>query len=266
MNIIHTFNIDHYQTGMVFIFVLVLFFVISQYVVSRFFIKKTHDPEVIGGFFQVIGTMYAVVLGLVVVDGMDRFSSANDIISGETKALVQVYTLSERFTTPQAAERIRSTTKAYIDEVVANDWLIMQDDLENFEARKLLKKLINEIKYLEPVTKGDEIIMPLVLEAAMDAWGLRLDRVHQAQHNIPNAEWAILLIGALITILTSFLFPLESQLAHSALTGLTAIMIFMSLYAVLMFSEPFKGDFVVSNQPFLTVQRIMSGAYYGLDH
>lgn len=263
MNVLQQLSVDTYSSGVITIVILVILSVLFQQVMGRFFMKSIHDPEVIGGFFQVIGTLYAVILGLVVVDGMERFSNANDIIESEAKSLVRVYSLSERITTPGVAERIREKTRAYIDEVIANDWMIMRNNQENFKARRLLREVINEIKFMEPLSQGDAAVMPILLEDIYAAWGHRIDRVHHALDSIPGSEWTLLLVGGLITIFASFFFPLESQLAHSILTGLTSLMILMSLYAVLQFSEPFKGDFVVSKLPFLTAERILSGDYYG---
>ena len=40
-----------------------------------------------------------------------------------------------------------------------------------------------------------------------------------------------------------------------------ALIIIMNLYMVLLFSEPYAGDFVASKKPLITVQRLIKGVF-----
>ena len=57
-------------------------------------LMQKHD---VGGYMlSVVGTMYAVLLGLVVVDAMTRFQEARTIVEAEANSLADVVVLSRR--------------------------------------------------------------------------------------------------------------------------------------------------------------------------
>ena len=46
------------------------------------------------------------------------------------------------------------------------------------------------------------------------------------------------------------------------MTGLFALIIIMNLYMVLLFAEPYTGDFQASKKPMMTIQEVMRGTYF----
>ena len=46
------------------------------------------------------------------------------------------------------------------------------------------------------------------------------------------------------------------------MTAMFALIIIMNLYVVLLFAEPYSGDFVASQKPLMTIQEIMRGTYF----
>jgi len=56
-------------------------------------LKETH--EVGGVLFSAIGTLYAVLLGLIVVDAMSKFTVTRDIVQNEANNVANVYILSD---------------------------------------------------------------------------------------------------------------------------------------------------------------------------
>jgi hypothetical protein len=75
---------------------------------------------------------------------------------------------------------------------------------------------------------------------------------------IPVAEWVILILGAIITLIFTLFFTIDSQGIHLLMTGMIALLIFVSLYLVLMFGAPFSGDMRVSNHGLVIAQKIMN--------
>src|SRR5271156_5168964 len=55
-------------------------------------LKQCHE---VGGYLlSVVGTLYAVLLGLVVIDSMNRFQTAQAICQQEANSLADIYLLS----------------------------------------------------------------------------------------------------------------------------------------------------------------------------
>src|SRR3990167_7994540 len=61
-----------------------------------FHIDKLVDSHEVGGYLlSVVGTMYAVLLGLIVVDAMQQYQVARQITETEANCLVDVYLLAK---------------------------------------------------------------------------------------------------------------------------------------------------------------------------
>ncbi len=260
--IISIIQIDRYHFGIPAVIICSLFFPALYYFISIKPIKKKLDPEVLGGFFQVIGTIYALLIGLIVYDATSRYSSAHETVENEAKAVLQVYTLAKHIKTGGAGESIIKKVKEYNDEAVYNDWRILQDGGYNLKARSILRELNDDILSLNTSSTNEEAILPMLIQASMDIWGFRIKRFNSYTSSFPTSEWVLLFSGALITIFTAFFFQLECRKTQSILILLTSLIIFSSLYAIYMFSEPYRGDFTISNEPFLIAKNIMSNVYF----
>lgn len=253
---------ENFSFGVPAILVFCIVCVVLQNLSRKYGEKRRLDPEIVGGFFQVIGTIYAVIIGLVVFDATSRFSDAHENVASESEALVSIFMLSKQIKPESAGDNIRNLTKIYVDEVVSHDWTHLQHETVNIKARTLLKDINQNILSLSPKTKNEEVIVPLLAQAAIDAWRFRMSRFDISSHRLPSSEWILLITGAMITICCSFFYYLECKRSQDTLTFLTSFMIASSLYAILMFSEPYKGDFKVSEMPFKISQAIMDGSYF----
>lgn len=55
---------------------------------SKDTLRQAHD--ITGNLLSVVGTLYAVLLGLVVVDALVRFETAMDVVQKESNALADI--------------------------------------------------------------------------------------------------------------------------------------------------------------------------------
>jgi Protein of unknown function (DUF4239) len=255
-------SIDRYEFGIPIVFLFSASCGFSYYIISKNFTITKLDPEIIGGFFQVIGTVYAILIGLVVYDATSRYSDAHETVEHESKSIIQVYTLAKHIKSGGAGDRIANKIKEYNDEVVLNDWDMLQDGKINIKARAILREVNDEVLSISPSTNNEEAILPILIQASIDVWTYRMSRFDSTGYALPTSEWVILVSGALLTIITPFFYQLESRVFQSILISMTSMIICSSLYAVLMFSEPYRGDFVVPKEPFIMSQKIINGIYF----
>ena len=66
-------------------------------------------------------------------------------------------------------------------------------------------------------------------------------RVHLSSGIVPNMMWCVLIVGATLTVVFTFFFGLENTVAQVLMTGILAVMIFMSILMTLSFDHPFTG-------------------------
>lgn len=221
-------------------------------------LRAAHDAT--GNMLAVVGTLYAVLLGLIVVDAMVRFERAMDEVQQESNSLADIFLLADRFPEPQRS-RIQNLCRTYAQQVVDVEWPMMARGKMSVEARRTGLALAKALDDFEPVTEAQKIVFPLVLEQSRQLWDLRRDRSNAVQFGIPAVEWVALIVGAGVVVFFVGLFSVDHAGLQLLLTGLSALVIGLNLYLVSLFGYPFAGDLTVSKRPFALDIGIFEGAF-----
>jgi len=250
--------LDQYPVGIAAILLLLGVVLFLQSVIRRYIshetLKKAHE---VGGYYlALVGTLYGILLGLVVFDAMSKFESAERTVNSEAKALLALYSLSEQFPTAQAP--IRKLVRDYVNDVINVEWPLLQRGEISETTHVTLITLMHAVRTIDPKTQNQQTIYSALLAAMNECWESRLDRNKVSNFGVPGAEWVVLLVGATVVIAFTFFFTTESHGIHLAMRGMVTLLIAMSLYLVLLFGSPFSGDLRVSDKPFRFVQEVIS--------
>ena len=254
-------NIDNFYIGIPLIILGIILVIFGHIFVHKYlgtkFIKGSH--EVVGYYFSIVATIYAVTLGLVVVDSLKKYDEAAKIMDTEASAVLTVYQLGEQFHQSATGHKIQDLTKKYLDEVLTNDWSYMDQGKLNYNSRGLALGLIDLIKIIEPTTLNEQILLPQILSSAKTIWDSRRERFVQAVNGINALEWFALLLGAFITLIFTYFFTMENYISHIIMVGLVSLIIFLNLYIVKMFGEPFTGSFLAPKTSLILAYNTMHG-------
>lgn len=253
---IENFHLDHYPVGVAVILFSVATVLYLQSRLERFLggetLRKAHE---VGGYYMaLVGTFYAVLLGLVVFDAMSKFEDADKTVQSEARASLAVFSLAEQFPDHQPA--IRSLVHDYVSDVVNKEWALMGRGEVSKAANEDLVNLLAVVESIGPTTSNQQAVYGTLLAETVSLWNSRLNRNKVSNYGLPAAEWVVLLVGATITIAFTFFFTTESHGIHLLMRGMVTMLIAMSLYLVLLFGAPFSGDLKVSDAPFRFVEGV----------
>ncbi len=199
------------------------------------------NHEVGGYMLSVVGTMYAVLLGLVVVDAMSRFQEARTIVEQEANSLADVFVMARRFP-EEKKKKIESLCLNYVTEVVQVEWPMMGDFQKSSKARKMCFDLMHEVIDFEPVSESQKAVYPIAVQEVCNLWENRRARTNISDNGMPVEEWVVLILGASVCSVFSYFFGLRNLKAQMIMTGLSSSLIALNLFLVLMFGYPFTGD------------------------
>jgi len=248
------FYLDYYYVGVPAIFIAIAVILYGQSVLKRHLgaqtIEKCHE---VGSYYlSMVGTFYAVLLGLIVVDSMTKFKGAQLSVDREVSTLIRIYSSAERF--PERRYRLESDVKNYVDEVINVEFPMMESkDLPDERARDLALQIMLTVKSIEPVTENQKAVFPILLTEVADLLTTRWERTRGPNLGEPPVEWVILIVGGVLTIILTFFFTIESNAIHMFMRTVVALTILMSLYLTLLFSSPFSGDLKISSDAFRVV-------------
>jgi hypothetical protein len=253
-------HLDHYSVGIPFILTVIATILSLQTIVRKMIgvenLQKAHE---VGGYYlSLVGTFYAVLLGLVVFDAMSKFQEAEKTVEAEARSILTVYALADQF--PNQTFAIKSLVKSYLDEVVTNELQLMEDGNISEKARNIVLATVRVVKAIKPNDNNQQGVFPVLLQETINWWEKRRDRTRTSMFGIPPAEWVVLIAGAIITIIFTFFFTSESRGIQLLMKALWSLLLSMSLYLVLLFGSPFSGDLKVSSQPFEFVRKAIGAA------
>ncbi len=119
-------KVDSYIIGSILIVGISLLSVLGLLVVRKYFdLEKLKSCHEVGGYLlSVVGTMYAVLLGLIVVDAMTKFQTAREVVEQEANSLADVFLLSESFP-PEKCRTVRIVCNNYVKEILTEEWPAM---------------------------------------------------------------------------------------------------------------------------------------------
>ncbi len=224
-------------------------------------LRQAHD--ITGNLLSVVGTLYAVLLGLIVVDALVRFEHAIDVVQEESNSLADIFLLADRL--PEAdRSRLQEACKTYAHEVVEDEWPLMATGHASMAARQTAFELARTLDTFEPKTEAEKVVYPMILEQIRELWDCRRERVGTAEFGIPAVEWFVLIVGGAVTVLFAGLFRAESVSLQRFLTALAALLIGLNLYLVSLFGYPFSGELTVSSRPFQVDIAIFDGRFKDL--
>lgn len=221
-------------------------------------LQQGHD--ITGNLLSVVGTLYAVLLGLIVVDALVRFERAVDVVRMESHALADIFLLADRL--PDAERgRVQKACQTYALQVVEDEWPLMARGHASMSARKTAFQLAKCLDGFEPATESQKVAYPMLLEQIRELWDHRRERIGTAEFGIPAVEWFVLAVGAVVTVLFAGLFRTESVSLQRFLTALAALVIGLNLYLVSLFGYPFSGELTVSSRPFQVDIALFEGRF-----
>ena len=225
---------------------------------SKHTLREAHD--ITGNLLSVVGTLYAVLLGLVVVDSLVRFERAVDVVQRESNVLADIFLLAGRLPDPPRG-RVQDKCRTYARQVVEDEWPLMAKGHASVAARQSAFQLTKSLDGFEPRTEAEKAVYPMLLEQMRNLWDCRRERVGTAEYGIPVVEWFVLLLGGAVTVLFAGLFRAESVSLQRFLTALAALVIGLNLYLVSLFGYPFAGELTVSSRPFQVDLAIFEGRF-----
>ena len=211
-------------------------------------IRHEHG-NVASAMFTVVGTTYAVLLAFVAMLAFNGFNKAQAATDTEASLVQTVYQLVDGLTGPEMVS-MRQDIVAYAQAVVATEWPVQARGGAVAEAQPTLVTLTRTALHLRPDNIANGNLHALLLQDLTRLADARRERLLAGRAETPGIVWFVLLAGGGITVaFGSFLGApsLWMQLVMSAVLATSGALVLLVIVAL---SNPFRGDFRVSAEPF----------------
>ena len=208
--------------------------------------RREEHNDVTGFIYAVLGVAYAVLLAFVVIAVWQDYKMAQTNVESEAHELAGVYFLASQLPEPERT-RLQDLARTYAKVVVKEEWPMMEQGQTSPRADSLVRQLRLELLQFDPRTEGGQVLYERGLTQLHDALDARRSRLLEVREGIPNLLWVVLVVGAVITVLFTYLFGLKSNLAHALMVAALTLVICGILFTIGEFDNPFSG--IVEIQP-----------------
>lgn len=224
--------------------------------VRRVHVQHSHN-DIVGFYLAAITVLYGVTLGLLAIGAWTTFTETEATVAKEAAALSIVYRSAGSLPEPTRS-LLRNDLRAYAHQIIDIGWPMQRRGIPPINNRSTLTKIHNDLQSFEPTTEAQKILdgdISREFEALEQARSIRLDSVTE---ELPTPLWTLILAGALICIIVTWFFHMESLSMHIWMTvffsGLLGLMVFM----VAALDNPYRGKISVSPEPLVRVYSVMT--------
>ncbi len=195
------------------------------------------------------GMLYAVALGLMVINVQSGYSEVKMVVMKEANLIENLFIDASGLQSPSATE-IQQLAKTYVGDVIA-EWedIYLQSD-SNLPSHESIENLTLLVLSYEPVSSRDQIIYGEVLAGLNDMLDQRRERLHLGRDGVGPVAWMIVILGALITIGMTWFYKTESEIARYSLVATMSVMFGLMIFLIVVMDHPLLGEFKVESSSF----------------
>ena len=206
--------------------------------------------------YQVLGTIYGILLAFVVSGIWQNFSGAMTTVHVEADALMSLMHISEAFSKEDTKE-IHAAVHSYAKMVIDEEWhelvrfargYITADDLNVFPGSVLA--LMGAVQSREPLSAREITGFEQALVKLNNWLDARRERLQSARGGNAAALWPLLIAGAIVLFAFHGLFVANATEVWAALLLGPSLVVGISFYLIFSLDSPFTGTLSADLGPF----------------
>ena len=201
--------------------------------------RREHN-EIIGWQVSVLGTTYAVIMGFMLYAVWTDFNSAEMTADAEANSLVNVYRLADGLA-PAQRDQIQQLARDYTDSMLNEEWPAMNAGSLSLNAHRIMQQLWTVTMQAKPASLSEQTSWNHVLTELTNMTEYRRLRELQSKSKLPGILWAVLIVGGVLTTMSSCLFGTDNIKLHAIQVFSLSFLLALALVAIADIDRPFRG-------------------------
>lgn len=219
--------------------------------------RRTHN-DLIGWQLSVLGTTYAVIIGFMLYAVWVNFETAEMNANAEANAVVKLYQLAAGLPADSGA-KLKALARSYCDAVVESEWKEMDANISPKETLQITKQMWSALTASRATSPSERTAEDHALSELGSLTDYRRIRLIEMASQLPSILWFVLLVGAAVTIASTWMFGAENWKLHALHVSALTILIVLVLAAIADINRPFQGSVHVSDYAFRQAQISLKG-------
>jgi hypothetical protein len=233
----------------------------ALYLSRRYLLPRLqyHDGinDAISGTVQAIGVFYGITVGLIAVGVWNTHSAAGDLVSKEAAAIGGLYRDFGGYPSP-LREEMRGKLREYTVFVIDKAWPEQKQGRLGNSGTHILDELQAPLYAFEPTNASQTALHSETLRAYNALIEYRRLRIDAVAGGLSDVMWAVIWVGAAISIWVAYLYRIEDPKIHFILVGLMAGFLAMVLFMIVINDKPLVGYTSIPPDPYkLILERLI---------
>jgi hypothetical protein len=230
-------------SGLLIVILSILLSLAGMYMVRRrvAFARLKENNEVAGFIYSMIGIVYAVLLGFVVVDVWEKYSDTENSVHEEAVHIGILLRGAQAL--PEASRRpLQEGLLTYAKSVVEEEWPTMAKGQQNPATTEAYDNIWKVYYEIQPQSEREKIFYQEAVNGLSELSHSRRFRLLSSRSGLPVTLWVLLVGGGGIAVGFTYLFGIESARTQSFMVASLAGLIGFILFLVISLDYPFSGD------------------------
>jgi len=246
-------NLPLVVSGLVIVGLLGLFAIVGMALVRRYVLPRLRiqhvDSQFSGTMVQSVMVFYGLAVALIAVSVFESYSDVSKIVSQEASALAGLYRDVEGYPEP-VRPALQKELQDYTQFVLHKAWPAQQRGLVETGGVEMMNRFQKTLIGFEPATEGQILLHAEALRAYNYLIEARRQRIDAVYTGLPSIMWAVIVLGAIISLSSSFFFQVEDGRLHGILVNLLATFIGLIIFMIFALDHPFRGELGISSEPY----------------
>lgn len=202
-------------------------------------VDHSHN-DVVGFYLGAITVFYGITLGLLAISTWTTYSDVEARVDLEAVALGSLYRSVGSYPEPVRSE-LQQDLRNYTREVIDVGWPQQRRGIVPTGAGAKLAEFQAHFLGFEPKTETQKIVHAEAYAQFNTLVERRRGRLDSVTAGLPGPLWAMVLIGALISIAVTWMFDTASVRLHVWLTLLLSSLLGLIIFLVAVLDNPYRG-------------------------
>lgn len=203
---------------------------------------RFHDGinDAVSGAVQTIGVFYGITVGLIAVGVWNTHTNAEDVVSKEAAAIGGLYRDVSGYPQP-VRDKLQNDLKSYTHALIEQIWPAQQEGRLLDVGTQLMDDFQSTLYSYEPTTPGQTALHGETLHAFNNLIAYRRLRIDAVTGSLSAVMWAVIWLGAALSIGVAYLYWIEDPRIHATLVALMAGFLGLVLFMIVINDRPFTG-------------------------
>lgn len=200
-----------------------------------------------------IGVVYAVALGLIVVQVQGEYGEVDEAVVAEASAVGDLYRTLDGWSEPQRTQ-LRAEVRQYLHLVVSEEWPVVSGGGSSDTTWRQMDRVAGEIVRLRPADDREGALYGELLgdvDAVLDA---RRTRLFHGVEGIGAVMWTVIVLGGMVTLGFACAFHFASRRTQLVTTAVMGAMFGLMFFLIVAMDHPLWGDLSVQPDALVELQ------------